>query len=329
MRYILLMILVLPRTVSAAPDVLNPVPLFRTVQPFHPGHTTDSVLAAEVFFEPLPQFETETSVFVRQGIIWNTEAGVRFTLTGDGVPFALSARQYTLTVPGPLVRGDSIEVEFRITPHEVGVLDLYVTMTENTQVDSLHPHPNIFGGGHANILLAPDGTTKALGTPAVDSDRATRFGPIPSIWVGGRTFRMAARAPDPAPFGMAEQWDSLVEAMFPFGLEVSVQPVTGTPHKLQVTSQVTCYHRFERGIGYLVSIDSGMTLTEMSDSHVGPVRPGEVYAFSCALSWGAPGVHTLGLRFSTANEYMNGPEGTFGEGRDGLLSTGLTLCRCG
>lgn len=270
----------------------------------------DSLLIGWVIFDPLPSYETETSVIVNHVARFSTDVGLVIRADGRGVmSHRLSMSDRLVRVAGPIEIGDTIVAEFSITPSDIGIIPLHFIVYE----DKLLSGPGrIRTGGtiKADFLLDPAGQTWALVSESVNSKNAGLLGPSWELLSRGTTFSVDVK-PDFEFAGqdVLDHWEKTA-AMRVFSTLVTVMPLPDE-QSISILCEVTPYQSFEAGIGFAIQHSSELEVLEMGPSISEPVVQGTSYEFVSKVKLKEAGTAVLEIELCTPNPDIGTQDGVY------------------
>lgn len=315
-----------PAGASAAensPDINNPVLIY--LQRSAADGTVDSLLTTRVMFDPLPEYGKTSKLIVEHQALFATDSGLMVELRGEAVErVSLDMPYYAQAVPGPITVGDSIRVEFEITPRQIGMFPLSVLIYNN--VELVPDKPVMVGAmGDVPFILDSEGSTFGIDSRVVTKRNSTLLGPAPDLLSQNRIFRVKSHYPQPD-----LRWLSLPNRPNHdpeteiFSLDVTLEPVKGQPTQRFVRCLVTPFQDFEYGIALQLSYSDQFKLTEIDSCVVGPAKADSVYEFTFRLDFVSPGMADLRINAVTPNPDF-GVEGALFSNHPSVLNTDLKL----
>lgn len=316
--------LVIIGAAGASPqDIVNPIEAY--IEVTADDGTTDSVLTTTITYDPLPAYGKQTRLRVEHQALFATDSGMLVEIRGEAVEnVALDMPEYARVVPGPIQQGDTLTVDFYLTPRQVGIIPLELIIYDNVE---LVPDKAVRVGCMSDIsfILGADGKTFGVASSAVSRRRSTVLGPGPEFLDRERIFKVNPRYPQPD-----LQWLNLAEERQGkskediFELDVRISPLADRPNLLSVIGRVVPYHNFPYGIALQVSHSNDLLVTEVDPCVVGPVWRDSVYEFSFVTELLSPGVASLFVNFITPNAHYGREEGVYSTSPN-VLSTELAL----
>jgi len=320
---IMLLLLVLIPAIAKCQAPTNPLPVYR----HHGPHKSDSTLIGQVYFDPLPNYRTESRLIIEYYSQIDTKRGIDF-LDDAGWNTLIRLDAYGKTAPGPIAVGDTVRCEFIIEPLQVGIIPLRFIFGE-TPPPGDHPLRllNICGGIDAKLLLNPDGTAQNIGDKYVDYRNTTRLGPNRDLFKKGISFSYTPKAPQ----DYAEQNKSYrdfvskrVERYF-FSVNSELKVGGDGGDIIEIVSRVSSYHYFEAGIVPAIHCNDNFSVFEISPSLARAVDSNLVYEFTAKVRVVKPGIGLLVLSFSTPNPDRYDKDGIFSDLGPVDLNSGISL----
>lgn len=308
--WVVVIILLLSSTSIIAENIINPVICYNIMSVNRMNGAIDSTLRGQVFFDPLPEYLNETCVILEYYSQLDTKYGYKFKYRSrhDG---SISAREYIKSVPGPIKSGETIQIEFFITPQRVGFIELSFSVSENCSDYNIPEDYKCAKGGSilsANILLAPDGNTYALGSEACNYWNGTLLGPYPELFKKGVKFFV-----DPKPVSYEysastiEYYNKVYVHMRNFAIEAIVTPEIDLGF-IQIDFKVSPYHNFAKGFGFQINYSGNIDILEIPPCISQPLDSSQTYNLTLKTSLPKHGFSNLIMGFHTRDPKTYGLE---------------------
>ncbi len=284
-------------SLALAADVNNPFQSYRIVDHF--ATVKDSVLVATSFFDPLPVYREESQFVIEFYPQYSSEHGFVFReYEPSRYQGILILSPNEIEVPGPIEAGDTVRVEFRVTPLRVGVVPLSIRIGGKVPPGETRHSPG--GSIKADFLLGPDGTTLGLASGHVDARNASVLGPSPEQLTKGLSFfknslelkkEMDAYDPNGRTRAQSGAFEIRAEAMLSESAE----------NRIQIDCTVTPFRDYDAGIGFEIGHTEALNVVAMDSSHTAPVTAEQPYDFSAQIEVEGPGTERLSFVFFTLN----------------------------
>ncbi len=324
-RYLLLAALML--LADCAPEqenIVNPVPGYNQLPRQSQQQLRDSVLAVEVLFEQLPQFGETTPILVTYYSQFDSQAGVEIAVQNANLTrFEISP--FVAVIPGPIMRGDTVQALFEFKPRAVGYLHLKFIVYDPTYKNVKTP-VRVGGWVMPEMILSPSGETVALASPAAKGNNHVALGPNPELLDKGLVYTIDPKLP--SELRPPNYEEHLEERAHRYWYDVRLEVFAGSGSgSIEMHGTLSPYHAFAAGIGYEVSHGDNIEITNISPSIVGPVIKHGTYDFEIDLrSRGRAVIENLSICFVTPNPDLGIESGVFSHKKSRELKRCFSFC---